>query len=63
MAGFFPFNSIPFYLENRETMAKARRSGKRLRGPKKRSTADDERFKKRLYRLLEKLAKDEGPNI
>jgi len=41
-----------FLLEEREVRAKARRGGGRTKGPKKRTTADDERFELRLKEIL-----------
>ncbi|MGB4504215.1 MAG: DUF188 domain-containing protein [Syntrophaceticus sp.] len=51
----FQNDEITFLLENRETMFKVRRSGKRVKGPKKRKRSDDERFEKNLYKCLRKL--------
>jgi uncharacterized protein YaiI (UPF0178 family) len=55
----FQDKEITFLLEKRETMSRIRRSGKRVRGPKKRKLADDERFEKNLYKWLRKLVKEE----
>ena len=41
-----------FFLEEREVRAKIRRGGGRTKGPKKRATADDERFELRLKEIL-----------
>jgi hypothetical protein len=41
-----------FLLEEREVRAKIRRGGGRTEGPKKRTTADDERFELRLEEIL-----------
>lgn len=41
-----------FLLEEREVRAKIRRGGGRTKGPKKRATADDERFELRLEEIL-----------
>jgi hypothetical protein len=41
-----------FLLEEREVRAKIRRGGGRTKGPKKRTTADDERFELRLEEIL-----------
>jgi len=49
----FREDNIDFLLEERDMKAKFRRKGGRTRGPKKRTAADDDRFKKSLYRLLE----------
>ncbi len=49
----FEEETISFLLEERELKARFRRGGGRTRGPKKRTAADDERFKKSLYRLLQ----------
>jgi uncharacterized protein YaiI (UPF0178 family) len=45
--------TIEFMLEERELKAKFRRGGGRTKGPRKRTTEDDDHFKKSLYRLLE----------
>lgn len=55
----FQNKEITFLLEKRETMSKIRRSGKRVRGPKKRRRVDDKRFEKNLYKWLRKLVKEE----
>ncbi|MFZ5595643.1 MAG: DUF188 domain-containing protein [Bacillota bacterium] len=44
--------TIEFLLEERELMAKYRRSGGRTRGPSKRTRDDDERFRRNLWQLL-----------
>lgn len=49
----FQKETIEFLLEERELKAKFRRGGGRTKGPKKRTTIDDDNFKKSLYRLLE----------
>lgn len=49
----FQKETIEFLLEERELKAKFRRGGGRTKGPKKRSSIDDDNFKKSLYRLLE----------
>ncbi|MGO8988595.1 MAG: DUF188 domain-containing protein [bacterium] len=41
-----------FLLEEREVRAKIRRGGGKTKGPKKRTTADDERFELRLEEIL-----------
>ncbi|HAA37349.1 MAG TPA: hypothetical protein DCE00_00600 [Firmicutes bacterium] len=46
--------TIDFLLETREALAKIRRAGGRTKGPKKRTAADDERFRAALQRLMEK---------
>jgi hypothetical protein len=43
---------IGFLLEEREVKAKIRRRGGRTKGPRKRTTADDERFEFRLEEIL-----------
>ncbi len=43
---------ISFLLEEREVKAKIRRGGGRTRGPKKRTSEDDRRFKVRLEEIL-----------
>lgn len=43
---------IGFLLEEREVKAKIRRSGGRTKGPKKRTSADDDRFENRLEEIL-----------
>jgi uncharacterized protein YaiI (UPF0178 family) len=48
----FKNNEIAFLLEERDTMARIRRGGKRTRGPKKRKVIDDKRFEKNLYKWL-----------
>jgi len=49
---------IGFLLEEREVKAKIRRGGGRTRGPKKRTSADDQRFETRLEEIL--LRKEMG---
>lgn len=44
---------IEFLLEEREIKAKTRRAGGRTRGPKKRTTEDDEHFEACLLRIIE----------
>ncbi|HQD75353.1 MAG: DUF188 domain-containing protein [Peptococcaceae bacterium MAG4] len=51
----FREETIDFLLEERNIKAKHRRSGGRTRGPKKRTTEDDQRFEENLYRLLQDL--------
>ncbi len=51
----FREGTIDFLLEERNIKAKHRRGGGRTRGPKKRTTEDDQRFEKNLYRLLQDL--------
>ncbi len=43
---------IEFLLEEREVKARLRRSGKRTKGPKKRTLEDDRRFETNLERIL-----------
>ena len=43
---------IDFLLEEREAKAKFRRGGGRTKGPKKRTSEDDERFASRLEKML-----------
>ncbi len=45
--------AMDFLLEEREVKAKVRRSGGRTKGPRKRSTADDQHFEHTLLRMLE----------
>lgn len=45
-------DTIDFLLEERELKAKHRRSGGRTKGPAKRTSDDDNSFKKSLYTLL-----------
>ncbi len=45
-------DKIGFLLEEREVKAKIRRSGGRTKGPKKRTSADDERFENRLEEIF-----------
>lgn len=47
--------NIDFLLADRYEAKKAIRSGKRIKGPKKRTSADDEAYKKALGELLDKL--------
>jgi len=49
----FREENIDFLLEERDMKARFRRKGGRTGGPKKRTAADDDRFKKSLFRLLE----------
>lgn len=44
--------NIEFLLEEREVKAKLRRGGGRTKGPKKRTGADDDKFRRNLERLL-----------
>ena len=44
---------MDFLLEEREVKAKLRRNGKRTKGPRPRSLADDQRFAASLAQLLE----------
>lgn len=48
----FRSDRMEFLLEEREVKAKLRRSGKRTKGPKKRTLEDDQRFKISLERIL-----------
>ena len=48
----FRSDKIEFLLEEREVKAKLRRSGKRTKGPKKRTLEDDHRFEISLERIL-----------
>jgi uncharacterized protein YaiI (UPF0178 family) len=48
----FGANRIAFLLEERELKARARRAGRRTRGPKKREAADDRRFEACLKTVL-----------
>lgn len=50
-------NKMDFLLEEREVKAKLRRSGGRTKGPRKRSSADDERFAQTLARTIEEAMK------
>jgi len=50
----FHSDRIEFLLEEREVKAKLRRSGKRTKGPKKRTLEDDHRFEISLERILMK---------
>src|SRR4030042_3209867 len=50
----FRSDKIEFLLEEREVKAKLRRSGKRTKGPKKRTSEDDHRFEISLERILMK---------
>jgi len=56
----FKDNEIDFLLEERETLSRVRRCGKRIRGPKKRKSADDLRFEKNLYKSLRQRAGKKG---
>jgi len=53
--------TIAFLLEERETKAKLRRSGKHTKGPRKRTPEDDQRFASSLRKLIE--AHNELPNL
>ncbi len=55
----FREQEISFLLEERELKSRVRRSGRRTKGPKKRSFADDERFEKSLYCQLGKLLREQ----
>jgi uncharacterized protein YaiI (UPF0178 family) len=48
----FRSDRIEFLLEEREVKAKLRRSGRRTKGPKKRTSEDDRRFEMNLERML-----------
>jgi len=48
----FRSDRIEFLLEEREVKAKLRRSGKRTKGPKKRTLEDDQQFETSLERIL-----------
>jgi len=48
----FRSDKIEFLLEEREVKAKLRRSGKKTKGPKKRTSEDDRRFEISLERIL-----------
>jgi uncharacterized protein YaiI (UPF0178 family) len=48
----FRSDKIEFLLEEREVKAKLRRSGKRIKGPRKRTLEDDHRFEISLERML-----------
>lgn len=50
----FREETIVFLLEERETKAKLRRSGRHTRGPRKRTPEDDERFAANLRKLIKK---------
>ena len=50
----FRSDRMEFLLEEREVKAKLRRSGKRTKGPKKRTSEDDYRFEISLERILMK---------
>ena len=58
----FKNNEITFLLEERETKFRIRRGGKRIKGPKKRKSADDERFEKNLHKRLRKLVGEKEPD-
>ncbi len=58
MGGEFHPERISFLLEEREVKAKIRRGGGRTKGPKKRTSLDDRRFKTRLEEIL--LRKEMG---
>jgi uncharacterized protein YaiI (UPF0178 family) len=51
---------IDFLLESRDLKARYRRSGGHTRGPKKRTSVDDQRFKGRLYALIQQGLPCEG---
>ena len=46
-------HTMDFLREEREVKAKVRRSGGRTKGPRKRSSADDQHFERTLLRMLE----------
>jgi len=46
-------HTMDFLLEEREVKAKVRRSGGRTKGPRKRSSADDQYFERTLLRMLD----------
>ena len=48
----FPSDKMMFLLEERELKAKFRRAGGRTKGPKKRTSEDDQRFESCLERIL-----------
>ncbi len=48
----FNKETIVFLLEERETKAKLRRSGRHTRGPRKRTPEDDQRFASNLRKLI-----------
>lgn len=50
----FREKTIVFLLEERETKAKLRRSGRHTKGPRKRTPEDDQRFTASLRKLIEK---------
>lgn len=50
----FQRGTIDLLLEEREFKAKLRRGGKRTKGPRKRTTQDDQRFAANLCKLIEK---------
>ena len=50
----FREKTIVFLLEERETKAKLRRSGRHTKGPRKRTPEDDQRFTTNLRKLIEK---------
>ncbi|NLI12477.1 YaiI/YqxD family protein [Pelotomaculum propionicicum] len=50
----FREETIEFLLEEREIKARIRRGGGRTKGPRKRTSEDDDNFKRSLYRLLGK---------
>lgn len=49
--------NIDFLLEEREIKAKLRRGGGKTKGPKKRSAADDDKFRQGLKRLITEKSK------
>lgn len=50
-------DNIDFLLADRYEAKKALRSGKRLKGPRKRTAADDEAYKKAFCELLDRITK------
>ncbi len=48
----FHSDRMAFLLEEREAKAKARRAGGRAKGPRKRTTVDDQHFESSLRRIL-----------
>ncbi len=50
-------DNIDFLLADRYEAKKALRSGKRIKGPRKRTAADDEAYKKAFCELLDRITK------
>jgi hypothetical protein len=48
----FRLEKMEFLLEEREVKAKIRRGGGKTKGPKKRTSEDDQRFEIRLEQIL-----------